>query len=70
MTRETAMLEHHGATRRKLESIESWILRIILVSLVACGIFTMIILGAPLRTLWLAIPAVAVYFLLHRRVND
>lgn len=63
------MLEHHGATRRRLESIESWILRVIFAALVAFGLFTMVILGAPLRTFLLAIPAVAIYFLLRRRAS-
>ncbi|MBL8879886.1 MAG: hypothetical protein JNG88_12270 [Phycisphaerales bacterium] len=64
-----ALATHHGSTRRKLESFESWILRGILVALVMAGLFTMLILGAPLRTLWLAIPAAAVFLLLRRSAN-
>lgn len=67
MPRTTAALPtHHGATRRKLESIETWMLRGILIALLLAGLYTMLIIGAPLRTLWLAIPAVAVYLLLRR----
>lgn len=55
-----------AATRRKFESIETWVLRIMLGALLLAGVFTLFIIGAPLRTLWLAIPAVVVYLLLRR----